>query len=81
MNPMNADLYEIDYSCSPGGINMWALDIKHSIGNSSYAEFRTPAQALGWMLKRYPESEIDLNVRSIGWYHGQMSVPSDTIGQ
>lgn len=75
---MNADLYEIDYSVSPNGINMWALDIKHSLGNSSYAEFRTPAQALGWMLKRYPESEIDLNIRSIGWYN-KMSDLSDTM--
>jgi len=75
---MNADLYEIDYSVSPGGINMWALDIKHGIGNSSYAEFKTPAQALNWMLNRYPESEIDLNIRSIGWYN-KMSDLSDTM--
>jgi hypothetical protein len=81
MNPMNAELYEIDYSCSPGGINMWGLDIRDSLYHSSYAEFRNPAQALNWMLKRYPASEINLSVRSLDWYHGQMSVPSATIGQ
>lgn len=70
---MNAELYEIDYSVSPGGINMWALDIKHSLGNSSYAEFRNPAQALNWMLKRYPESEINLNIRSMGWYNTHLT--------
>lgn len=58
---------------------MWALDIYHSLGNSSYSEFKDPAQALKWMLNRYPESEIDLNVRSLGWYEKNMSDPSDTI--
>jgi hypothetical protein len=76
---MNAELYEIDYSVSPGGINMWALDIKHSLGNSSYSEFRTPAQALNWLIKRYPESEFDLNIRTLGWYNRQMSDLPDTI--
>lgn len=52
---------------------MWALDIKHSLGNSSYAEFRNPAQALNWMLKRYPESEINLNIRSMGWYNTHLT--------
>lgn len=58
---------------------MWALDIYHSLGNSSYCEFKSPAQALKWMLNRYPESEIDLNVRSLGWYEKNMSDLSDTI--
>jgi len=74
MNPMNAELYEIDYSCSPGGINMWGLDIRDSLYHSSYAEFRNPAQALNWMLKRYPESEINLSVRSLGWYFKQDAI-------
>ena len=71
---MNAELYEIDYSVSPGGINMWALDIKHGLGNSSYAEFRNPAQALKWMLNRYPESEINLSVKSLAWYFKQDAI-------
>lgn len=76
---MNVNLYEIDYSVSPGGINMWALEVYHSLGNSSYCEFKTPAEALKWLINRYPKSEIDLNVRSLGFYEEQMSVVDGMI--
>ena len=70
-NHMNAEIYEIDYSVSPGGINMWALDIRDSLGHSSYAEFRNASQALKWIMNRYPDKELNISVRSIEWFNKQ----------
>lgn len=67
---MNAEIYEIDYSVSPVGINMWALEIQQ-YGHSSYAEFKSPAHALKWFMERYPDHELNINIRSIGWFNKQ----------
>ena len=69
-NHMNAEIYEIDYSVSPGGENKWALNIQ-GYGHSSYSEFDTPAQALNWLMFYHSDKELDINVRSIAWYNKQ----------
>jgi hypothetical protein len=76
---MKANLYEIDYSVSPGGINMWGLDVYVSLGNSSYCEFDTPAQALKWLINKYPKTEFDINVQTLGSYEEKMSVADGKI--
>jgi len=76
---MNVDIYEIEYSVSPGGINQWAVDIRTGLGTSSYAEFDTIAEAMDWLLNKYPDKELNITLRSLNWYH-RMSEAYDTIG-
>jgi hypothetical protein len=76
---MNIEMYEIEYSCSPGGEDMWVVDVRDSIGHSTYKEFYTPSSALKWLLAKYPDKELNLTIRSLAWYHKEMSVLDDTI--
>ena len=72
-------MYEIEYSCSPGGEDMWVVDVMDSIGHSTYKEFYSPSSALKWLLAKYPDRELNLTIRSLAWYHKEMSVLDDTI--
>jgi hypothetical protein len=76
---MNIEMYEIEYSCSPGGEDMWVVDVMDSIGHSTYKEFYSPSSALKWLLAKYPDKELNLTIRSLAWYHKEMSVLDDTI--
>jgi hypothetical protein len=76
---MNVELYEIEYSCSPGGVDMWAVDVRDSIGHSIYQEFRSSSSALKWLLNKYPDKEINLTIRSIAWFHKEMSEIDDML--
>ena len=58
---------------------MWALDVRDTLYHSSYVEFRNPAQAVKWIMNKYPDKQINLSIRSIDWYHKEMSDLPDTI--
>lgn len=62
---MKAVLYEIEYSCSPGGIDQWALEIKLGLGHSEYNEFNTPSKAIKYLIDKYGDKEIELNIQSL----------------
>jgi len=58
---------------------MWAIDVRDSIGHSTYNEFRSPSSALKWLLAKYPDKELNLTIRSLSWYHKEMSVVDSII--
>lgn len=61
---LDVEIYEMDYSVSPGGVNCWEM----TIDNECYSDFKTPGQAIDQLLKMYPDSSFNLSVLSLGNY-------------
>ena len=61
---LNVEIYEMDYSCSPGGVNCWEV----SIGEWCVSDFKTAGDAIQYVLDKYPYDELNLNVKSLNWY-------------
>ena len=61
---LKVEIYEVDYSCSPGGVNCWEV----SIDEWCVSDFKTAGDALNYVLDKHPHQEIDLNVKSLNWY-------------
>jgi len=61
---LDVQIYEMDYSVSPGGVNCWEM----TVGNKCYSEFKTAGQALDHLLAMYPDLEFNLEVLSLGAY-------------
>jgi len=61
---LKVEMYEMDYSCSPGGVNCWEV----VVDEWCTSDFKTAGDALNYVLDKYPNQEIDLNVKSLNWY-------------
>ena len=61
---LTAEIYEMDYSCSPGRINCWEV----SINDWCVSDFKTAGDAIQYVLDKYPHHELNLNVKSLNWY-------------
>lgn len=61
---LDVEIYEMDYSVSPGGVNCWEM----IIGNKCYSDFKTSGHALDHLLIMYPDSSFNLSVVSLANY-------------
>ena len=76
IDPLEVYLSEIDYSCSPGGINQWEMLVRlprplkgiNSKETAYFSEFDTLNDALEFLMKHYPKREINVNIKSLEWY-------------
>ena len=62
---LNVEIYEMDYSCSPGGVNCWEVSTNDVLCTTG---FKTAGEALEYVLDKYPSNELNLNVKSLNWY-------------
>ena len=62
------DIYEMNYSCSPGGIDCWEATINGYGTSSTASDFKTAGEALDWVLDKYPDQMLKLNVISFQAY-------------
>lgn len=69
---MKVNLYEMEYSVSPGGVNCWEADVFTGLGHSkNYSEYRSAGEALDHLLSVYPGVELELDVTSLEAYNLQ----------
>lgn len=66
---LNVEIYEMEYSCSPGGIDCWEATIQGYGESSTASDFKTAGEALNWVLDRYPDEMLELTVSSLKAYH------------
>ena len=67
---MKSRIFEMEYSCSPGGIDCWELEVRDSIGYSTnYSDFKTAGEALNFLLDKYPGRELNLDITSLSAYN------------
>ena len=61
---ITAKIYEMEYSCSPGGEDCWEIDVN----NYCYSDFKTAGDAVKFLLDKYPYKELQLTVQSLNWH-------------
>ena len=66
-------IYEMEYSCSPGGIDCWEATINGYGTSSTASDFKTAGEALNWVLDRYPDEMLELTVVSLPAYEKEMA--------
>ena len=66
---LNVEIYEMEYYCSPGGIDCWEATIQGYGESSTASDFKTAGEALNWVLDRYPDQMLELTVSSLKAYH------------
>jgi hypothetical protein len=70
---LQARIFEMEYSVSPGGIDCWELEVRESIGHSTnYSDFKSAGEALDYLINLYPASEHDVHITSLAAYHNSM---------
>ena len=65
---LEIEIYEMDYSVSPGGVNCWEANVQGYGESKCYSEFKSAGEALNHMLLVYPEQELNVNVMSLATY-------------
>ena len=57
-------IYEMNYSCSPGGVDCWEATINGYGTSTTGSDFKTAGDALNWVLDRHPDEMLELTVTS-----------------
>jgi len=66
-------IYEMEYSCSPGGVDCWEATINNYGTSSTASDFKTAGEALQWVLDRYPDEMLELTVVSLPAYEKEIA--------
>ena len=66
------DIYEMEYSCSPGGVDCW--EVSERDGDLFQGGFDTAEDAISFALLKFDGEELNLNIKSLKWYHAQEEV-------
>lgn len=75
--PLQVEIFEVDYSVSPGGINQWEMIVHlprplkgiNSKETAYFTEFNTLNEALEFVMNHYPTRELNVNIKSLQWYY------------
>ena len=68
----NINIYEVEYSCSPGGVDKWEIEEEGS--DDLLESFDTAEEAISYALMYFKGQELNLNIKSLEWYHAQEEV-------
>jgi len=66
-------IYEMEYSCSPGGVDCWEATINGYGTSSTASDFNTAGEALQWVLDMYPDEMLELTVVSLPAYEKEIA--------
>jgi hypothetical protein len=67
---LNVEIYEMEYSVSPGGVDCWEM----TINNKCYSGFKTAGHALDHLLIMHPSDTFDLSVTSLNAYYKELEL-------
>jgi len=57
------DIYEVEYSCSPGGVDKW--EMKEREGEFFQGDFDTAENAISYALREFDGEELNFNIKSL----------------
>ncbi len=57
------DIYEVEYSCSPGGVDKW--EMKERDGEFFQGDFDTAENAISYALREFDGEELNFNIKSL----------------
>jgi len=73
----NINIYEVEYSCSPKGVDKW--EIAEEGSDYFKGGFNTVQEAISYALMDFKGQELNLNIKSLEWYHAQKEVTNEAI--
>lgn len=71
---MEIEIYEVEYSVSPGGKDCWEMTIREYGHSTCYSDYKTAGEALDHLLSLYPDADLNINVMSLAYYNKTMEV-------
>ena len=67
---MRVDLFEIEYSVSPGGVDCWEAEVYPSIGRTiNYSGYKTAGDCIDHLLSEYPGERLNVAIFSLEAYN------------
>ena len=66
---LNAEIYEMEYSVSPGGIDCWEITIQGYGYSENYSDFKSAGDAVNFLINKYPGREINIDITSLAAYN------------
>jgi hypothetical protein len=70
---LQIEIYEMNYSVSPGGVDCWEASIQgYGISNVA-SDFKTAGDALNWVLDKHSTEMLELTVTSLPAYEKEMA--------
>jgi len=70
---LQAYIFEMEYSCSPGGVDCWELEVRENLGcSTNYSDFKTAGEALECLINLYPDVELNVDIISLAAYNKYM---------
>ena len=70
---LNVEIYEMNYACSPGGIDCWEATIQGYGTSTTFSDFKTAGDALNYVIDKYPDEMLELNVMSLPAYEKEIA--------
>ena len=63
------DIYEVEYSVSPGGVDKW--EIQEREGDFFQGDFDTAEDAISYALLKFEGKQLNLNIKSLKTFHSE----------
>jgi len=70
---LTVEIYEMNYACSPGGIDCWEATIQGYGTSTTVSDFKTAGKALNYVIDKYPNEVLNLTVMSLPAYEKTMT--------
>ena len=62
------EIYEMNYACSPGGVDCWEATVRKGYESVCFSDFKTAGDALNYVIDKYPDQMLELNVTTLQAY-------------
>jgi hypothetical protein len=65
-----AEIYEVEYSVSPGGVDCWEMEVRTGVGqHTNYSDYASAGEALNHLLSLYGDEQLSINITSLSAYN------------
>jgi hypothetical protein len=65
---LNVEIYEMNYSCSPGGVDCWEAIVRKGYDSICYSDFYSAGEALNYVIDKFPDEMLELTVTTLPAY-------------
>ena len=70
---LTVEIYEMNYACSPGGVDCWEATIQGYGTSTTVSDFKTAGKALNYVIDKYTDEVLNLTVMSLPAYEKTMT--------
>jgi hypothetical protein len=65
---LTVEIYEMNYACSPGGVDCWEATIQGYGTSTTVSDFKTAGDALNYVIDKHPSEMLELTVMTLQTY-------------